>query len=154
LSVAFVAVAGWGYVRAVGRERRKRLASLSATGAVALVFTGLALAQLVLPIEDVKEPALLAYEAVLGAMAVALRGAPLGAPGGPPYPALVVELGGRRPDALRDELARALGDPTLEVGYWSPAAGAYVDAAGLALEPQTGNGRSLTRIDRDGERVA
>ena len=154
LSVAFVVVASRGFLRAVGRERRERLASLSATGAVAFVFTGLALVRLALPIEDVKEPALLAYEAALGAMAVALTVALLRAPWERPYTDLVVELGERRSDALRDALARALGDPTLEVGYWSPAAGAYVDAAGLALDPESGIGRSLTRIDRDGERVA
>src|SRR6478609_6420499 len=72
LSAAFVAVAAHAYLRAVGRERRARLASLWATGAVAFVFAGVAIAHLVLPIEDVKEPALLAYEAALGALAVAL----------------------------------------------------------------------------------
>jgi signal transduction histidine kinase len=154
LSAAFVAVACRGYLGAVGRERRERLASLSATAAVAFVFTGLALAQLVLPIEDVKEPGLLAYEAALGALAVALTVALLRAPWERLYTDLVVELGEERSDSLRDALAAALGDPTLEVGYWSQAAGAYVDAAGVALDPETGNGRSLTRIDRDGERVA
>jgi signal transduction histidine kinase len=154
LSAAFVAVAGRGYLKAVGRERRARLASLSATAAVAFVFGGVALAHLVLPIEDVKEPALLAYDAALGALAVVLTVALLRAPWARPYTDLVVELGERRSDSLRDALARALGDPTLEVGYWSPAAGAYVDATGAALDPQTGNGRSLTRIDRDGDRVA
>src|SRR5262249_30505539 len=102
LSAAFVAVAARGYLRAVGRERRARLASLSATAAVALVFTGLALAQLALPIEDVKEPALLAYEAALGALAVALTVALLRAPWERPYTDLVVELGERRSDSVRD----------------------------------------------------
>src|SRR5262245_22586137 len=155
LSAVFVAVAARGYLRAVARERRARLASLLATGAVAFVFTGLALAHLVLPIEDVKEPALLAYEAAIGALAVALTGALLLAPWDRPYTDLVVELGEGPSDALRDALARALGDPTLEVGYWSPAAEAYVDATGVSLDPQAaGNGRSQTRIDLDGERVA
>ena len=155
LSAAFVAVAARGWLRAAGRERRARLASLSATGAVAFVFTGLALAQLTLSVEDVKEPALLAYEAALGALAVVLAGALLVAPWDRPYTDLVVELGEGRSDTLRDALAQALGDPTLEVGYWSPVAGAYVDAAGVALDPeQDGNGRSLTRIDHDGEPVA
>jgi signal transduction histidine kinase len=154
LSAAFVAVAGRGYLTAVGRERRARLASLSATSAVAFVFSGIALAQLVLPVEDVKEPSLLAYEAALGALAVALTAALLRAPWERPYTDLVVELGEGRSDSLRDALARALGDPRLEVGYWSPTAGAYVDATGVSLDPGTGNGRSLTRVDRDGERVA
>ena len=37
---------------------------------------------------------------------------------------LVVELGETRSGSLGDRLARALGDPTLEVGYWSPDAAA------------------------------
>ena len=46
---------------------------------------------------------------------------------------LVVELGEARSGTLRDELARALGDPTLEVGYWLPDAGAFVDSDGRPL---------------------
>jgi len=155
LSAAFVAIAARAYLEAMGRERRERLASLWATGAVAFVFAGLAVAHLVLPIEDVKEPALLAYDAALGALAIALTAGLFLAPWDRPYTDLVVELGERRSDALRDELARVLGDPTLEVGYWSSAAGGYVDAAGLPLDvPAAGGIRSLTRIDRDGEQVA
>ena len=43
---------------------------------------------------------------------------------------LVVDLGESDSGMLRSALARELGDPTLEVGYWSAAAGAYVDEAG------------------------
>jgi signal transduction histidine kinase len=155
LSATFVAIAARSYLEAVGRERRARLASLWATGAVAFVFAGVALAHLALPVEDVKEPVLLAYEAALGALALALTGGLFLAPWDRPYTDLVVELGERRSDALRDELARVLGDPTLEVGYWSSALGAYVDAAGLPLDVSAADGgRSLTRIDRDGEQVA
>ena len=42
----------------------------------------------------------------------------------------LVELGESRSGTLRDELARALGDPTLEVAYWAGERGAYVDEAG------------------------
>ena len=49
-----------------------------------------------------------------------------------PVADLVVELGDVSSGTLRDALARALGDPTLRVGYWLPGAGSYVDAAGDA----------------------
>jgi len=68
---------------------------------------------------------------------------------------LVVELGEARSGTLRDALARALGDPTLEVGYWVPGRNGYVDASGRDLTiPAPGAERRVTRIDRDGQRVA
>jgi signal transduction histidine kinase len=64
---------------------------------------------------------------------------------------LVVELGESRSATLRDELARALGDPTLEVGYWLPNARDLVDSEGRAFAiPDPGSERSVTMIE--GER--
>jgi hypothetical protein len=67
---------------------------------------------------------------------------------------LMVDLG--EPAAagtLRDRLARALGDPTLEVGYWLPDR--YVDEAGRPVElPAAGAERAITPIDEDGQPVA
>ena len=40
----------------------------------------------------------------------------------------------RRCRDLRDRLARALGDPSLVVGYWLPGEGRYVDEAGRPVE--------------------
>ena len=64
---------------------------------------------------------------------------------------------GQAPTAgeLRDELARALGDPSLELAYWLPDSGQYVDATGRALRlPASGEGRSVTEVERDGRRIA
>jgi signal transduction histidine kinase len=56
---------------------------------------------------------------------------------------------------LRDELARALGDPTLELVYWLPDDERFVDARGRAVRlPAPGSGRGMTRIERDGKLVA
>jgi signal transduction histidine kinase len=56
---------------------------------------------------------------------------------------------------LRDELARALGDPTLELVYWLPDDERFVDAGGRSVElPAPGAGRGMTRIERDGKLVA
>ena len=56
---------------------------------------------------------------------------------------------------LRDELVRALRDPTLELVYWLPDDERFVDARGRPVElPAPGSGRGVTRIERDGGLVA
>ena len=69
---------------------------------------------------------------------------------------LVVDLG-EPGDAgtLRDRLARALGDPSLRLGYWLPSQARYVDETGRAVDlPPAGSGRAVTPIEQDGVRVA
>ena len=53
------------------------------------------------------------------------------------------------PRQVRDALAGALGDPTLDVAYWLPDRG-YVDRDGRPVEP---GARTLTEIDHEGRRV-
>ena len=58
---------------------------------------------------------------------------------------------------LRDTLARALGDPTLELAFWMPDQQAYVDAAGqpfAALPAEADAARMTTEIEHDGRRLA
>jgi signal transduction histidine kinase len=60
-----------------------------------------------------------------------------------------------QPGTLAAVLARSLGDPQLEVGYWLPAERRHVDAAGHTLElPPRGGPRAVTRIARGAEPVA
>ena len=67
---------------------------------------------------------------------------------------LVVELGeAPAPGGLRDALARALGDPELQLAYPLDE-GRQVDAAGLAIELPQGNGRAVTPLVRGGRPVA
>ena len=69
---------------------------------------------------------------------------------------LVVELGERDVATdLRGALARALGDPSLDVAYWFPQAGRYVDGEGKPVQlPPTESGRVCTAIERGGYPVA
>jgi signal transduction histidine kinase len=69
---------------------------------------------------------------------------------------LVRRLGATpRPGKLRDELADALGDPSLAVVYWLPDHGRYVDAGGRPIElPGTWSDRATTAIEIDGRRIA
>ena len=67
---------------------------------------------------------------------------------------LVVELDPSR-GGLARELALAIGDPTLEVGYWLPEQDRFVDATGhtLVVRPP-GDPRETTVVERDGVPVA
>ncbi len=69
---------------------------------------------------------------------------------------LVVELGSRAEAAsLRTTLAKALGDPSLEVGYRLEGTGGFVDDGGRTVElPAPGSGRTVTPLVDRGEQVA
>jgi signal transduction histidine kinase len=58
------------------------------------------------------------------------------------------------PSDLRDSLARALRDPSLQLAYWLPDYECYADRQGRPVELQDLDGRATTLIDRDGEHVA
>lgn len=68
---------------------------------------------------------------------------------------LVIELGETpQPGRLRDMLAQTLGDPSLQLAYWVPEIGSYVDAAGRAVVlPAEGSGQAVAVLERQGEPV-
>jgi signal transduction histidine kinase len=154
LCALFVLTAGRGQARAVGRERRTRQAAFGATAFVSAVLAGSAAVRLAVPTAELTDATLLVYEAALCTLAVALLVGLVMQPWTRTRVAdLVVDLGQTGSGTLRDALAEALGDPTLEVGYWLGER--YVDGAGrpLALPPSESN-RKVTRVDRDGEAIA
>jgi signal transduction histidine kinase len=55
---------------------------------------------------------------------------------------------------LRDALARALRDPSLQLAYWLPDYDSYVDLLGRPVQLNDLKGRAITLIDRRGEHVA
>lgn len=68
---------------------------------------------------------------------------------------LVVGLHGERTaDSLERSIAGALHDPSVKLGYWSPAAGAYVDGSGNVLAmPRPGSGLSVAFVDQADEHL-
>jgi signal transduction histidine kinase len=59
------------------------------------------------------------------------------------------------PGSLRAALAKAVGDPDLQIAYRLPDAECYVDADGRPVaEPVAGPGRAITALIRDGRRIA
>jgi signal transduction histidine kinase len=156
LAALLLGVCAREYVRAVGRARRARLIALQAAAGLSLVLAGIAAARLVLPPGDVSGPSLLVYEAALYVLAGGLLAGLLSAPWDrAAVTDLVVELGEARSGTLRGELSRALGDPSLEIGYWLPDRAIFVDTEGRILSlPDAGSGRSVTVVEREGQPVA
>jgi len=153
LAAAVLALAGWRFARAQGRARHDRRTSLEAAAAFTFaVGTGAAVRASV-PSGDSVEPMLLLYEVTIIWIAVFLA-ARLRRPEPAVVADLVVELGERRSGELRSALATALGDPTLEVGFWT-ALGRYVDGAGSTLPlPLSGGDRVATFVERGDEPFA
>jgi signal transduction histidine kinase len=143
LAVLLVGFCARAYARAVGPVRRMRLVALWAAGGLGLALAGGGAARLAVSGGDASDPSLLGLELALCVLAGGLLAGLLS----PAWERaavtdLVIELGENRARTLRDELSRALADPTLEVGYWLPARGVFVDS----------ENRSLALPDPDGER--
>ena len=146
-TLVLCAAVGVAAVRRPGRRAAGTLGGCAVAGALAFGAIGRLVGA------DLDEAALWVYEATLVAVTVALvvdaRLAPRAAVTG-----LVVDLGDEwEPVTLRDRLANALGDPSLELAY--RVGDRYVDDAGRPFElPLAGSDRVLTPIDADGEEVA
>jgi signal transduction histidine kinase len=69
---------------------------------------------------------------------------------------LVIDLGAApAPAEVREALARALGDPSLEVAYWLPAEDRFVDAGGTAVQLPAGSAtRSVSLLEHADRPVA
>ncbi len=149
---ALVGLLGIKAHRATGRQRRYRRVALAASlpataviavGAIVRMFDG-----------TPGSFGLAAYQAALCALAVILV-ASLAGPSPQTVTDLVVELGETRSGTARDQLARALGDPTLRLGFWSRDLSAYVDEHGTLAAPSASDpDRSATKVDRGGHPFA
>ncbi len=64
---------------------------------------------------------------------------------------LVIAIDHAPPRDLRDALARALADPTVELAFWLPGERRYVDADGAPFELPAGEARAVTLLEYDGD---
>ena len=143
------------FVRTTGPARRAGVPALIAALAYASVLAAGALQHLAGRSAD--RTVLFAYDTVVALVAVVLLLDLLyGRWRESTVADLVVALGQRGgTGSLRHQLARALGDPSLIVGYWIAERAGYVDDAGRTVElPARGEGRVVTEIGGRGERVA
>jgi signal transduction histidine kinase len=155
LAAVLLAVATFSHRSSTGLERRERFYALQATAFVAVVLAATAVSRVHWG-TAAESLSLHVYQAALCVLAFALLAGLLRAPWGhAEVTDLVVELGETRSAPLRDALARALGDPSLQVGHWVAEAGRFVDVDGRPLElPEAGSGRASTVVEREGEPVA
>ena len=153
LTAAIVGVAAWRRASAGGLERRVRTAPLLGAAAIG---GALALAAIGRLAGIGTETAAWAYEAAIAVTAGVLahdllsgRTARAAATG------LVVDLADRQePRALRDTLARTIGDPALRIDY--RVGEQWVDEAGqpVQLPLQNSEGREVTIVEHGGAPVA
>jgi len=153
LAGLLLAVALHAHAVAAPRERVPRVASLAATAWLAALLALPSAVRLVSTSTGAASATLVAYQTGVALLAIALVIGLLSARARrAALTDLVVELGGGGTGGLRDALARALGDPTLEIGFHVPGAAGYVDASGRPLElPAEGQARRVTHVRRDGE---
>ena len=57
------------------------------------------------------------------------------------------------PERLRAAVAQALGDPSLELAYWNPGVGLYVDADGRPVELPSSDSRRASTVIEGSERT-
>jgi signal transduction histidine kinase len=68
---------------------------------------------------------------------------------------LVVHLETASPGELREELARTLDDPSLEIAFWLPGRFEWVDGQGRRVTvPEESATRAVTRLEQAGEPLA
>jgi signal transduction histidine kinase len=148
--VATVLVRRW---RAASPAQRRTLGPLYLTGGTTLVLTGIVFAadfasHAVAVI--VNAVAIVVLASVPFAFLASLLRNRLARAGA--VSEIVATSGG---DDLREVLAGALGDPSLELAYWLPDREQYVDREGRPAElPEGARGRSVTRVYHDGRCVA
>ncbi len=156
VSAMMIAAAWWDLRVALGPSRRVQVIVLRAAVWLGVALSGAALAPLIVQGAVVGRAVLLTYQMALVALAVGLLVALLLASWERTAVSdLVVDLAVGRGSSVHASLARALGDPTLQVGYWLPERGSYVDAAGQPVNlPGPDSGRAVTPVEWEGNRIA
>ena len=68
---------------------------------------------------------------------------------------LIVELGGAPSlERIHAMVAATLHDPSVQLGYWSPAAKAFIGSSGHRIEPIESPTRAVAMVERNGRSIA
>jgi len=157
LGVGVLAIGAQRFLRAAGPHRRARGTAAAASAAFAIVLVASGVTGLAGSSASEDRVVLWAYQVVLAAIVIGLtfdlvRSRWIQAT----VTGLVIDLGkAAEAGALRDNLANALGDRSLVLGYRLEDRGVYVDERGRELElPLEDADRRVTIVRDGGEPVA
>jgi signal transduction histidine kinase len=149
----------WHRWRKAGIAQRRALGPIYLAGAITMVLASVTLTADVTSFDNEIEAAvdLASYIALLGVpfgFLIGLMRTRMARGGG--VSELITRVGSQGGGGrMRDQLATALEDPTLELAYWLPDRGVFVAEDGRETDlPGDHSGRSVTEVTRDGERVA
>ncbi len=157
LIVLFIALLLRKIVRAVPVARSVALPLAVVAFVGAARFASLLALRLLAPSSNVSWSSAWDWSAIFVTLAISLAlaaGMLWGGAGRGAVADLVVELERTPPGSVRDALARALGDPSLELGLWLPERTAYVDHGGRPLDLPTALSRAVTVLGPPGAPVA
>ena len=157
LAIAWMAVAAVASLRRLPRAHAAPILALAALAAGALAIHGLF--GLVRPPEVPEDP-VFAGSYVLRALALSALAVGIASTTWAAWrrrqalARLAAELSDS-PDAgaFQSALRRSIGDEDIEVAYWQPTYGRYVDVEGREVDPARG-GRAISKITRNGASVA
>jgi signal transduction histidine kinase len=155
IATTLVASTIWTYYRSRGPQRQPRRVAIAAAAVLAMPLLAGSIGRLAGAGPDLEGSLYWIYPAAVALVAIILAtDLSRGRWAEPEVTRLVVDLGDPPRAGIRGRLAEALADPSLELAYWLPESGGYVDDSGRPIHvPAAGSGRAITVLDQDGERV-
>jgi signal transduction histidine kinase len=155
IATTLVALTIWTYHRSTGPQRQARRIAAAAAGVLAVPLLAGSVGRLTGGGPDVEQAVNWIYPTAVALVGIILatdlsRGRWAEAE----VTRLVVDLGDPPRAGIRGRLAEALDDPSLQLAYWLPESGGYVDETGRPIHvPAAGSARAITVLERGGERV-
>jgi signal transduction histidine kinase len=155
IAVALLTTTVWTYERSTGPRRQARFVAVVAAAALAMPLLAGGVGRLAGAGPDLEAALTWIYPASVALVGIILASdLSRGRWAEAEVTRLVVDLGDPPRAGIRGRLAEALDDPSLQLAYWLPESGGYVDETGRPIHvPAAGSARAITVLEQGGERV-